>query len=111
MKSDQSSPTVVYQAAIVATHEVHQQLASLQLDVLGKREPRPDGSWIERVALRSEHIEPIVAKGAIVVLERMFDPRFPSAWIVTREAALASLEKCASRIQGRGREEEEKEET
>ena len=94
-----ASRGVIYQAGIVAFHEVHEKLAhlNLHLETARKREPRADGSWVERVFLRPEQIEPIVAAGAVVVLEGIIDARFPADWIISREEALARLNELAGK--------------
>jgi hypothetical protein len=86
---------ILYQAGIVAFHEIHQKLEYLRLEPLRPREPRADGSWIERVILRPDQIEPVVAAGAVVVLEGLVDLRVPPEWIMSREEALGRLETAA----------------
>lgn len=86
---------VLYRAGIVAFHDVHDQLAYLQLEAQLPREPRADGSWIERVILRPDQIEPIVSAGAVVVIEGLVDLSVPAEWIMSREEALARLQAAA----------------
>lgn len=94
-REEEPRARVLYQAGIVAFPDVLEKLAQLELDVQRPREPRPDGSWIERVILRPDQIEPVVAAGAVVVIEAILDLRVPAEWTMSAEEALARLDAAA----------------
>ena len=86
------APTTRFRAKVIALRETFVKV-SASLDMLGHAQQRADGRWAVPAALTPQQLEPLVAAGATVVLERLMDPCLAKDRIMPYEQAVAEAER------------------
>ncbi len=100
-KKEQQSPAtspLLFKAKVIATREVFESLEP-SLDPCGDVEQQADGRWVVPATLGATQLEPLVAAGATLVLEGLFDPRFPQEWVMPIERGMDQAQQLLRRFQ------------
>jgi hypothetical protein len=96
-------PITLFQAAILGHPDVLVKLRAMSLDIMPRPKQRADGRIELRAILKPEQLEPVVAIGATVILERLINPQFPRELIMPRKTALARVRQVVRRVKRRSK--------